>query len=60
MVCVFLSYSVSADDKFLLILYYVTGNPMDEDTKVGAMISEEHAQRVMGYIDIARKEVREN
>ena len=33
---------------------------MDEDTKVGAMISEEHALRVMGYIDIARKEVREN
>lgn len=30
---------------------------MDEDTKVGAMISEEHAQRVMGYIQVAKDEV---
>lgn len=33
------------------------GNPMDEDTKVGAMISEEHAQKVMRYISLAVEEV---
>ena len=33
------------------------GNPNDEDTKVGATISEEQAQKVMSYIDVAKKEV---
>lgn len=30
---------------------------MDADTRVGATISEEHAQRVLGYIQLAREEV---
>ena len=33
------------------------GNPNDEDTKVGATISEEQAQKVLSYIDVAKKEV---
>lgn len=32
------------------------GNPNDEDTKVGATISEEQAQKVLSYIDVAKKE----
>lgn len=30
---------------------------MEEDTRVGAMISQTHAERVLKYIDIARQEV---
>ncbi|XP_005113416.2 4-trimethylaminobutyraldehyde dehydrogenase [Aplysia californica] len=33
------------------------GDPMLEDTTVGASISEEQAKIVLGYIDIAKKEV---
>ena len=33
------------------------GNPMDEDTVVGATISKEQAEKVLGYIDIAKNEV---
>ncbi|KAF6030001.1 hypothetical protein EB796_011692 [Bugula neritina] len=32
------------------------GNPMEEDTRVGAMISQEHAERVLEYIQLAHKE----
>ena len=32
------------------------GDPLDEATDVGALISEAHLQKVMGYIDLAKKE----
>ncbi|XP_067938158.1 4-trimethylaminobutyraldehyde dehydrogenase-like [Watersipora subatra] len=32
------------------------GNPMEEDTRVGAAISSAHAERVLGYIELARSE----
>ena len=32
------------------------GDPLDETTDVGALISEAHLQKVMGYIDLAAKE----
>jgi aminomuconate-semialdehyde/2-hydroxymuconate-6-semialdehyde dehydrogenase len=32
------------------------GDPLDEFTDVGALISEAHLQKVMGYIDLATKE----
>ena len=33
------------------------GNPFDEDTVVGATISTQQAEKVLSYIDIAKKEV---
>ena len=32
------------------------GNPLDESTDIGAVISDAHLQKVMGYIDLAAKE----
>jgi aminomuconate-semialdehyde/2-hydroxymuconate-6-semialdehyde dehydrogenase len=32
------------------------GDPFDERTKVGAVISREHYERVMGYIELAKEE----
>jgi aminomuconate-semialdehyde/2-hydroxymuconate-6-semialdehyde dehydrogenase len=32
------------------------GDPLDDSTDVGALISEAHLQKVMGYIDLAKKE----
>jgi len=32
------------------------GDPLDESTDVGALISDAHLQKVMGYIDLATKE----
>jgi aminomuconate-semialdehyde/2-hydroxymuconate-6-semialdehyde dehydrogenase len=32
------------------------GDPLDESTDVGALISEAHLEKVMGYIDLAAKE----
>ena len=32
------------------------GDPMDEQTNVGALISKEHFAKVSGYVDIAREE----
>jgi len=32
------------------------GDPLDETTDIGALISEAHLQKVMGYIDLAEKE----
>ena len=34
------------------------GDPMLEDTHVGATISGDHAQKVMGYVNTAIKEVK--
>ncbi|MCD2137334.1 aldehyde dehydrogenase [Salinicoccus halitifaciens] len=34
----------------------VVGDPFDADTKVGALVSEEHYQKVLGYLDIAKEE----
>ncbi|GAB7389165.1 aldehyde dehydrogenase [Bacillaceae bacterium] len=34
----------------------VVGDPFDPNTKVGALISEEHYQRVSGYIELAKQE----
>jgi aminomuconate-semialdehyde/2-hydroxymuconate-6-semialdehyde dehydrogenase len=35
---------------------HVVGDPLQPGTKVGALISREHYDRVMGYMDIAKKE----
>jgi aminomuconate-semialdehyde/2-hydroxymuconate-6-semialdehyde dehydrogenase len=32
------------------------GDPLDESTDVGALISEAHLQKVLGYVDLARSE----
>lgn len=32
------------------------GDPLDEHTEQGALISEPHLQKVLGYLDLARKE----
>jgi aminomuconate-semialdehyde/2-hydroxymuconate-6-semialdehyde dehydrogenase len=32
------------------------GDPLDESTDIGALISEAHLQKVLGYIDLATKE----
>ncbi|AXF57195.1 aldehyde dehydrogenase [Salicibibacter kimchii] len=32
------------------------GDPFDEETNVGALISEEHYKKVLGYLDIAKEE----
>ncbi len=34
------------------------GDPLREDTRVGAMISKEHMQKVEGFIQSAKDEVR--
>lgn len=34
----------------------VVGDPLDEKTKVGAMVSEAHMNKVLSYIDLAKKE----
>ena len=34
----------------------VVGDPFDPDTKVGALVSEEHYNKVLGYLDIAKEE----
>ncbi|OQP05260.1 5-carboxymethyl-2-hydroxymuconate semialdehyde dehydrogenase [Geobacillus sp. 46C-IIa] len=34
----------------------VVGDPFDPKTNVGALISEEHYERVMGYIELAKEE----
>jgi len=33
------------------------GNPLNDDTTVGATISREHAEKVLAYIDKAKQEV---
>ncbi|HLQ33745.1 MAG TPA: aldehyde dehydrogenase family protein, partial [Chloroflexota bacterium] len=33
-----------------------TGNPLDENTDLGPVVSAEHLQRVRGYLDIAQQE----
>lgn len=32
------------------------GNPLDEKTKVGAVVSEAHKNKILNYIDLAKKE----
>lgn len=32
------------------------GNPLDEDTEIGAVISEAHLQKILGYVELARQE----
>jgi aminomuconate-semialdehyde/2-hydroxymuconate-6-semialdehyde dehydrogenase len=34
----------------------VIGDPLDEKTKIGALISEAHLSKILGYIDLAKKE----
>ncbi|MBX2967424.1 MAG: aldehyde dehydrogenase [Cyclobacteriaceae bacterium] len=34
----------------------VVGDPQDEQTKVGALVSEAHLKKVLGYIDLAKQE----
>ena len=33
------------------------GDPLDPESQMGALISEEHLQKVLGFMDIAKKEV---
>ena len=33
------------------------GDPVDDDTRIGATMSKSHAEKVLGYIDSAVKEV---
>lgn len=33
------------------------GDPLDPETQMGALISEEHLEKVLGFMDIAKKEV---
>jgi len=32
------------------------GDPLDRNTKMGPLVSEEHMQKVLGYIDVGRRE----
>jgi len=32
------------------------GDPQEEDTQIGALISAQHVEKVMGYIDLAKRE----
>jgi len=32
------------------------GDPLDEKTNIGALISEKHLQKVLGYVDLAKEE----
>lgn len=32
------------------------GDPLDEDTNIGAVVSEPHMQKILSYIDLARQE----
>ena len=34
----------------------IVGDPLDEDTEIGAIVSKEHFEKIMSYIDLARKE----
>jgi aminomuconate-semialdehyde/2-hydroxymuconate-6-semialdehyde dehydrogenase len=34
----------------------VVGDPLDEQTKIGALVSATHLNKVLGYIDLARQE----
>src|SRR4029079_13098145 len=34
------------------------GDPMSRDTKMGPLVTKEHQEKVLGYIDIGRKEGR--
>ena len=36
----------------------IVGDPMDPSTQMGAMISKEHLEKVLNYVDTGRKEVR--
>ena len=35
---------------------FPVGDPLEKDTKVGALVSENHLMKVMSYIELARKE----
>ena len=35
------------------------GDPMDARTQIGAVISEDHLQKILGYVEGAKKEVRD-
>jgi len=34
----------------------VVGNPQDEQTKVGAIVSKQHQEKILSYIELAKKE----
>ena len=34
----------------------VVGDPKDENTQIGALVSEQHMKKVLGYLDIAKQE----
>jgi aminomuconate-semialdehyde/2-hydroxymuconate-6-semialdehyde dehydrogenase len=44
-------------DEFVLRTKKLTvGDPQDDQTKVGALVSEAHMQKVLGYVDLAKQE----
>jgi aminomuconate-semialdehyde/2-hydroxymuconate-6-semialdehyde dehydrogenase len=44
-------------DEFVLRTKKLTvGDPQDEQTKVGALVSETHMKKVLGYVDLAKQE----
>lgn len=34
----------------------VVGNPLDENTRVGALVSKQHKEKVLSYVELAKKE----
>ena len=36
------------------------GDPLDPDIHMGAVISEDHLKKVLGFVDIAKQEVSSN
>ena len=35
---------------------FTVGDPMHKDTKMGALVSKDHMEKVLGYVDLAKKE----
>jgi aminomuconate-semialdehyde/2-hydroxymuconate-6-semialdehyde dehydrogenase len=49
-------YDRFRDDLVQKTMQLKIGNPMDEQTRIGAVVSKQHQEKVLGYIDLARRE----
>lgn len=49
-------YERFRDDFVAKVSRLKVGNPMDEDTSLGAVVSKEHMEKVLSYIDLAKDE----
>lgn len=49
-------YEKFRDELVLRAKRLVTGDPFDAATDLGALVSEQHRQKVLGYLDLARQE----